>query len=202
MTTASQRLGFRLRHVLAMVLAACSLAAQAKGSSHPQAAEPSTGGMVPIEAAQRAITFPTYRHWSDTEGRILFCPFDAEATHKMQCLDKKTEANRWLPITSLKIAGFELAGFQYTFVGSSGSQVLIVYYRAVRPAEPAVKVGIVRTDVLNYCATRPADPKVKSVAAPTDFIPTVVNFACPVTIRADKVIVERRLPCSLTSSPA
>lgn len=170
MTTASQRLGFRLRHVLAMVLAACSLAAQAKGSSHPQAAEPSTGGIVPIETAQRAITFSSTRHWNDTEGIILFCPFDAKSNFAMECVDKKSGANRWLPITSLKVPGFELAGFQYAFVGSGGSQHLIVYYRAVRPAEPAVKVGIVQTD----------------------FLPMVMNFPGAVTIQADKVIFERK----------
>lgn len=100
----------------ALALAACSLAAQSASSSHPQAAESSDGGMVPIEVAQRAM----------------------------------------------------------------------------RPVQPALKVGIVQTDVLNYCASKSVDPKTKSGAAPDGFDPAIMNFPCPVTIQTERVTVERR----------
>lgn len=147
---------------LGMVISANS---NAKGSSHPLAGEQSSTGFVPVEVAQRAITFSSNRHWHDTDGNLLICAFEARSNSNMECEDKKTGASRWMPLADHKIPGFEIAGFQYSFVGSYGSQTLVVYYRPVKPASAVQKVET-------------------KVVSPT--------FSGPITIKADRVIVQRK----------
>lgn len=126
---------------IGLAVAVVMFPSHAKGSSHPQAGDQSSTGFVPVEVAQRAITFSSNRHWHDTAGNILICAFEARSNSNMECEDKKTGVSRWMLLTDHKIPGFEIAGFQYSFVGSYGSQTLVVYYRPVKPAPAPVVAG-------------------------------------------------------------
>jgi hypothetical protein len=122
---------------------------------------------VPWTEAQRVITWNSERHWQTVDGTILICPRDAAAMRDKKCRDKKNDKlDRWLPLTSYSIPGFEIAGFQYSFTGSlDGYQQLTVYYRAPRPVV---------------------------AVAPTKDPVTNITLTGPITIKTDKVIVQRK----------
>lgn len=156
--------------LIAAILATSSVfAAQplwAKGSSHQSAPGQSVGGMIPWSVAQRVVIFPDSRHWHNTEGMILICPWDAEASYNKICKDKKND--RWIPLTSYVIPGFEIVGIQYLSSGSSLQyQQLTVYFGTVK-------------------ATVKSITELEGKVAPT------LNFSGPFTIQADRVVVQRK----------
>lgn len=152
---------------LAIVLAVFSVfapAGHAKGSSHRHFGEQQASGMVSWSSAQRVVSWGSERHWQSADGQILVCPWEAKAGHHKECRDKKNDKiDRWIPLTSYAVTGFEIVGFQYFYSGSYGMPQLVVYYGA--PKAPPVS------------------------AAP---VVPVLNFTGPITIKADRVVVQRK----------
>jgi hypothetical protein len=174
-----KRLTFLDLAILAAVASIFAPTAKAHGSSHPQVGDQTPSGVVPWSFAQRAMTWGSTRHWQTVDGTILICPWDAQAGYSdMVCKDKKNDKiDRWIPLSSYAVPGFEIVGTQYSYAGSGGSQQLTVYYGAVKPKTPVI-AGVVND----------ADAEAVRRFAPT------IQLTGPITIKADRVIVQRKKP--------
>ena len=86
--------------------------------------------LVPIEHAQRVLHFPSSRNWSDTEGRILVCPFVVHASPTNRC-----PTDSWVPLETMAVSGYRIYGIQYTFAGNDGSRNLLVYFEKSPPGK-------------------------------------------------------------------
>lgn len=119
-----------MKNILFVCLMAFASVAFAKGSSYPKPQNDPTGsGIVPIENAQKVMYFYSSRLWHYTDGTILVCPFDADASNREKECTNKTSKNAWVPLLSLQVPGYEIAGVQFVFTGSSGYMNLLVYWR-------------------------------------------------------------------------
>ena len=168
---------------LAIVLAvgATMVPSHAKGSSHPQSGDQTGTGMIPWSTAQRVVTWSSERHWQTADGQILVCPWDAKTYSDKVCIDKKNDkVDRWIPLTSYSVPGFEIVGFQYFYADSYGSQQRAVYYGAVKPKVPVV-AGVVND------ADAEAVKRSLNLSGMSATVGTI-------TIKADKVIVQRKKP--------
>jgi hypothetical protein len=133
----------------------------AHGSSHPpQSGDVPGAGFVPIEQAQLVMHYGSERNWQTDTGEILICPWSAKARgYEMECVTKdKAEKNAWVYLSSIKVPGYEIAGVQYAFVGSSGAKQLLVYWRkipeatTVTPATPASAPKVLNTEQITINA--------------------------------------------------
>jgi len=161
---------------LGMVISANS---HAKGSSHPQSGDQTGSGMIQWSTAQRVVTWSSERHWQTADGQILVCPWEAKTYSDKVCVDKKNDkVDRWMPLTSYAIPGFEIVGFQYFYAGSYGSQQLAVYYGVVKPKVPVIAGRVHDSD--SDAVQRSLN--LSGMSATVDTI----------TIKANRVVVQRK----------
>ncbi len=119
-----------MKKILCVFLMVITSVAFAKGSSHPKPqSDPSNMGIVPIENAQKVMYFNHYQLWNYSDGTILVCPLDAEASVREKECMSKTSKNAWVPLLTLQVPGHEIVGVQFVFTGSSGYRNLLVYWR-------------------------------------------------------------------------
>lgn len=101
----------------------------------PRASEGGGYGFVSYTQAQRAITFSDSRQWQSTAGEILVCPHEAVIGPHRKCYAKGNEGDsQWATIEQYAakfVPNAEIAGFQYSFSGSGGLQLLTVYFRKI-----------------------------------------------------------------------
>lgn len=121
--------------LLVVVFAWFSLLVDSSRAAPPRAAGETNVGFVPYTQAQRAITFSDSRHWQSTAGEILVCPHDALVGLRKTCYAKGNEGDsRWITIEQYAtkfVPNAEIAGFQYSFSGSGGLQMLTIYFRKI-----------------------------------------------------------------------
>ena len=122
--------------MIALFATMCAIFMSTAHAAQPRAAGETNVGFIPYTQAQRAITFSDSRQWQSTAGEILVCPHDAEVGLRKTCYAKGNEGDsRWITIEQYAakfVPNAEIAGFQYSFSGSGGLQMLTIYFR-IRP---------------------------------------------------------------------
>lgn len=121
----------------------CSMLASAAfghGSSHPKSGSDG-GSVINADVAPRAIIWDENRLWQSETGIILICPKSfAIAIASRQwadfyCYNENVKGEgkqtRWMALQDYKVEGMVLKSYEYRFIGSSGTKVLIAYYGPV-----------------------------------------------------------------------
>ncbi len=80
----------------------------------------------------RVQVLDTPRHAITAQGEILICPADADASWKDLGVCTRNSRNAWASVDSLVTPGYTLDSYEFRFVGSSGKQVLLLYWRKAR----------------------------------------------------------------------
>lgn len=122
--------------MIALFATMCAIFMSTAHAALPRAAGETNVGFIPYTQAQRAITFSDSRQWQSTAGEILVCPHAAETGFGKKCYTKGNEGDsQWISIEQYAqryVLDGVIAGFQYSFSGSGGLQMLTVYFR-IRP---------------------------------------------------------------------
>jgi hypothetical protein len=122
-----------MKHLLALALLSAT-SAFAHGSSHPpQSDSTSPTGMVSFDGAPRTATYNYDRNETSVDGQILVCPRGSFTDWRAagDCLTKAGGVNDWRLLTTMVPTGFKIKGYEYRFVGSSGSRILVVYFEPI-----------------------------------------------------------------------
>lgn len=99
----------------------------AKGSSNPGSAGTQTS-IVRLDQYPRVLQFSSDRNWSTEDGQILVCPYSAKASLRDNSCLNANGLNAWKVMTELVLPGGVLAGYQFVYIGSSGSRILLVFF--------------------------------------------------------------------------
>lgn len=165
----------KYRTLLILAVAALGISPAVAGSSSPKLGTDGGSSIVNAEAMPRARIWYASRVWQNRDGVILVCEehFITSYYNEKKCYAKgdKDESGRWSTLPTKHDDGFVLKGYEYRFVGTNASTILIAYYGP--PEKVKSEVAKVESDFTKV---------------DRDFVVNGGN----ITIKANRVIVQRK----------
>lgn len=108
------------KKLLALCLAITATASFAKGGNTSE-----SGPLVSFQEHPRVMHFSDNLHFMNAQGEITVCT----VRDKYGRCDTDAAPQAWVPLSNVKIPGYVISKYNFTFSGSGGYRQLIVYFK-------------------------------------------------------------------------
>lgn len=114
-----------MKKLLVALAIFCSTVAIA-GSGSKSGVQESTA-LINVAVHQRVLMWSWERNVTTRDGEILICTWDAKSDWRDSSCTINGK-NAWISLLEHKIPGYYLTHYEYRFVGSAGSRLLVTYW--------------------------------------------------------------------------